>query len=70
VRHFIQCVLIIPEQLAYMSSLRCPIFGTELDLLWISVTKGFMDNSIMIPVYVGFKPELPTSENFVFTAFY
>lgn len=53
-----------------MLFLRCFIFGIELDLLWILVIKGFMDNLIMIFVYVGFKFELSISENFVFIVFY
>lgn len=64
--------MVILEQLAYYTSpLRlCDggfffFFCTELDLLWISITKGFMDDSIMILVYVGFKHELSTCEMFL-----
>lgn len=36
------------------------VFDVELDLLWISITEDFIDNSILIHFYIGLKPELPT----------
>lgn len=49
---------------SYITS-KMAFFDIELDVLLLSINEGFMDNSIMIPFYVGLKPELPTREMFL-----